>query len=306
MEHIPVLADCLLSNVIINPEGCYLDGTFGLGGHSALIADKLSTKGKVVGLEWDERMYAKTEASFLEKPIERYNESYAQFDFLLASQGYGKLNGALLDIGISSVHADDPNMGFTYRQNVELDFRFNQKSPLKAKDILNTYSAKELMIIFSKYGEERFSKSIAQHIVKARQNAKFETTFDLNQLLEKILPKTKGYPKKGIIRIAQALRIETNKELDNLTTYLDKIPYWIAPGGWIAIISFHSLEDKIVKKRFQSLTQGCICPPDIPECRCNRKAQFRWVGKKNYRADQEEVQNNKRASSAILRIIEKI
>jgi len=304
-RHIPVLADTLMDLLSFREGGIYLDGTYGLGGHSALMVSKVGTTGRVYGLEWDPRMYQESLTKELPSQVEVINTSYAQFDFALASRGVTHIDGALLDLGISSVHADE-DMGFSFRNDGPLDFRFNPETPKSAADIIAESSEEQLAELFWKYGEERLSGKAAHAIVRQREKKPFTRTLDLVDCLEKIFPHKGGYPRNGIQRIFQALRIFVNGELDNLQTFLSKIPEWLSENGWVAVISFHSLEDRIVKETFQTWVETCICPAGIPKCSCGRNPDFQWYGKKHYKPTQEEISSNRRARSSILRVVRKI
>ncbi len=304
MKHIPVLADKLVQIVPLEKKGIYVDGTYGLGGHSKTLLKKKKDI-KIIGIEIDKYIY---EEALKEKPsqVVLFNDSFINFDFILASLSITGINGILIDLGLSSLHCEKPEYGFSYSKDSPLDFRFDRNSSLTAEEIINSYSEEELNRIFKEFGEEKFYKKISKEIVRKRKKERIKTSKQLVEILKKILPKKYGYPLKGITRVFQALRIEVNKELENLTIFLEKIKKWILPEGWIAIISYHSLEDKIVKNYFSKYTKKCICPPDSPICTCGIKQKFEWVGKKKYKPSKEEVENNPRSRSAILRVIKKI
>ncbi len=304
LSHIPVLARELVENVSFQSnDGVYLDGTFGLGGHSRFMAREMAPDGGIVGLEWDKRLekYHKDLEKF--SSIQIFYDSYERFDFVLASQGFQEINGALLDLGLSSVHIDNAEMGFSFQKEGALDMRYSQDQERHAGDILNEMSENQLASIFFRYGEEGLSRKIARQIVRRRKKKNFTTIQDFVEFLKAVFPSQKGYPWKGIRRIFQALRIEVNQELNNLEHFLDKVTFWMfRENDWLAIISYHSLEDKIVKKRFTELTRECICPREEPVCQCDYEPDFEWV-KKVIKPTSKEMEDNPRAASARLRII---
>lgn len=302
--HIPVLAEELIASVPLkDSDGVYLDGTFGLGGHSRYLSRNLPSNAMIIGLEWDDRLEEYHKKIKKNSSVKVFYDNYSQFDFVLASQGIQSLNGVLLDLGFSSVHIDEASMGFSFQQDSPLDMRYSRELKQDAGMILNKTSEKELGRIFFRYGEEPLSKKVARAIVKRRSKRPFETTQDFVRFLQDVFPSQKGYPWKGIRKTFQSLRIVVNKELVNLENFLKKITCWLfQENDWIAIISYHSLEDRMVKRHFTSLTQACVCPKEEPVCRCDHIPEYEWI-EKIIKPSSKEVEENPRSASARLRII---
>ncbi len=302
--HIPVLAEELLNYIPLSQKnGVYLDGTFGLGGHSCYLSSKLPSDAKIIGLEWDERLKEYHSSMPRNPMINVFYDSFRQFDFVLASQGIPAINGALLDLGFSSVHIDDDRMGFSFQKDGDLDMRYSQDLERNAADVVNTTPEKELARILFRYGEEPLSKKVAREIVRRRNKQPFRKVLQLVDFLKEVLPSGKGYPWKGIRRIFQAIRIEVNQELQNLESFLKKITSWFfQKNDWLAIISYHSLEDRMVKQHFKELTRECVCPEEEVVCRCEHVPDFVWV-KKIIKPSSKEVEENPRSASARMRII---
>lgn len=306
-EHKSVLLDEVIENMNIDPKGIYLDGTLGGGGHSYEIAAKLTT-GRLIGLDQDE---AAIEAAGLrlakyEDKITIIRSNYRDMKAVLADINLFKVNGILLDLGVSSYQLDTPERGFSYREDAPLDMRMDERNEKTAKDIVNGYSEMELYRMIKSYGEDRFAKNIAKHIVKAREDKPLETTFELNDIVRAAIPAkiraTGGHPSK---RTFQAIRIELNHELEILRDTLEDMIDLLLPGGRLLIITFHSLEDRIVKEAFRTNENPCICPPKLPICACGKTSRGKVITRKPILPSLEELEVNKRSKSAKLRIFEK-
>lgn len=306
-EHKSVLLDEVIENMNIDPGGIYLDGTLGGGGHSYEIAARLTT-GRLIGLDQDE---AAIKAAGLR--LEKYEDkitiirsNYRDMKTVLRDINLFKVNGILLDLGVSSYQLDTPERGFSYREDAPLDMRMDERKEITAKDIINGYSEMELYRIIKNYGEDRFAKNIAKHIVKARMDKPLETTSQLNEVIKAAIPAkvraTGGHPSK---RTFQAIRIELNHELDVLKDTLEDMIDLLLPGGRLLIITFHSLEDRIVKEAFRTNENPCICPPKFPVCACGKISRGRVITRKPILPSVEELEVNKRSKSAKLRIFEK-
>lgn len=307
-KHISVLLDECIENLNIDPAGIYVDGTLGGAGHSKEIVKKL-TSGKLIGIDRDDVA--------LETASERLKEyehsfigvrgNYSDICSILLAQGIDKVNGILLDLGVSSYQLDTPERGFSYSNNAPLDMRMDRRQSLTAKDIVNTYSGQELTRIFRDYGEEKFAANISKHICKARENKEIETTDELNQIIRAAIPAktiTPGsHPSK---RVFQALRIEVNGELDGLKRALEDMIDCLAPGGRLCIITFHSLEDRMVKTAFKNAQDPCTCPPNFPVCVCGKKSKGKIITRKPILPSDDEMKNNKRSKSAKLRVFERL
>ncbi len=293
----------------IKPDGAYLDGTLGGAGHSSVIASKLSDKGRLYGVDQDEDAIAA--ASERLKPFKDrvtiVKSNYREAIGILKNMGVKGLDGILLDLGVSSFQLDNEERGFSYRFDTSLDMRMDKDASLTARDIVNTYSKEDLARIIENYGEDRFARNIAKHIVEARAEKPIETTFELNEIIKASIPMkiqaTGGHPSK---RTFQAIRIECNHELEVLKESLDEMIDFLNPGGRIAIITFHSLEDRIVKDKFKEKENPCICPPNFPVCVCGRKPLGHTVTRKPIVPTEEELNENSRSKSAKLRIFERI
>ncbi|NLJ97158.1 MAG: 16S rRNA (cytosine(1402)-N(4))-methyltransferase RsmH [Clostridiales bacterium] len=307
-EHKSVLLDEVIEYMNIDPIGIYLDGTLGGGGHSYEIAARLTT-GRLIGLDQDE---AAIEAAGLR--LAKYGDritiirsNFRDMKKVLADINLHKVNGILLDLGVSSYQLDTPERGFSYSEDAPLDMRMDERKEKTAKDIVNGYSEMELYRIIKNYGEDRFAKNIAKHIVKARADKPLETTFQLNDVIKAAIPakvRAKGgHPSK---RTFQAIRIELNHELDVLKDTLEDMIDLLLPGGRLLIITFHSLEDRIVKEAFRTYENPCICPPDFPVCVCGKISRGRVITRKPILPSLEELELNKRSKSAKLRIFEKM
>jgi len=307
-KHTSVLLDETVVGLNINPDGCYADGTLGGGGHSLEIAKKLSRNGKLIAIDRDDFAL-----NYAQKTLEAFqNIHFAKNNFsnihaILDELRIDKINGMVLDLGVSSFQLDDGERGFSYNHDATLDMRMDKKQKLSAYDVVNTYSQEELADIIYKYGEENWAKRIAQFIVEARRDAEIETTFQLIEIIKRAIPKKARedgpHPAK---RTFQSIRIEVNKELEVLEQAIADIVDRLEPGGRLAIITFHSLEDRIVKNTFRDLENPCTCPRDFPICICTKKPQIKIITKRPLTPSDEELGENHRARSAKLRIAEKI
>ena len=308
-NHYSVLLNETIENLNIKPDGIYVDGTLGGGGHAYQVASRLSEKGRLIGIDQDADAIAAAGERLKEfgDKITIIRSNYANMKEELHRIGVEKVDGIVLDLGVSSFQLDTPERGFTYRdENAPLDMRMDDRQSLTAKDIVNGYSEMELYRIIRDYGEDRFAKNIAKHIVRQRQEKPYETTGELIETIKAAIPAkiraTGGHPAK---RTFQAIRIELNHELDVLNCSIDTMIDLLNPGGRLSIITFHSLEDRIVKKRFRDNENPCICPPEFPVCMCGRKSKGTVITRKPIVPGEEELEYNKRSKSSKLRVFER-
>ncbi len=308
-KHKTVLLTESVDNLITDPDGIYVDGTLGGAGHSMEICKRLTDHGRLIGFDQDaEAIRAASErlAQYQDK-VTILHSNFSQMKRELELLGVDKVNGILLDLGVSSHQLDTLERGFSYRdENAPLDMRMDTRQALTAKDILMTYPEEELVRILREYGEERFARNIARNIVSFRETNTFETTGQLNEIIRKSIPaknrNSGGHPSK---RTFQAIRIELNKELDVLKESLSDMIGLLAPGGRICVITFHSLEDRIVKTIFKEKENPCTCPPNFPVCVCGKVPEGRMLTKKPILPSEEELDDNSRSKSAKLRVFEK-
>ncbi len=308
-SHIPVLLNACIEGLQINPCGTYADCTLGGGGHSEEIVRRLTPPGRLLAIDQD--ICALRAAKERLKPYEgRILYKHANFSdiaALLAAENIPSLDGALIDLGVSSYQLDRPERGFSYRFDAPLDMRMDQRAEFDAATLVNTYSFSALCRVLRDYGEEKFAAQIASKIVSHRESKPIETTFELVDIIKEAIPvKARtggGHPAK---RTFQALRIEVNRELDVIQPTLTALIDALAPGGRLCVITFHSLEDRIVKQTFQQAAQGCTCPRDFPVCVCGGKPKIKIVTRKPIEADEAERLQNNRAHSAKLRIAQKL
>lgn len=307
-SHKSVLLDETIAGLEIKPDGIYVDGTLGGGGHSYEICRRLSDKGRLIGIDQD--------AAAIEAATERLREfkdkvtiirsNYCEMKQQLNSIGVTSVDGIVLDLGVSSYQLDTADRGFTYREDAPLDMRMDQRQTRTAKDIVNGYSEKELYGIIRDYGEDKFAKNIAKHIVRARQEKPLETTGELINVIKAAIPMkvraVGGHPAK---RTFQAIRIELNNELGVLTDSLDTMIDLLNPKGRICIITFHSLEDRIVKNSFRKNEDPCTCPREFPVCVCGNQSKGTVITRKPILPGETELTENKRSKSAKLRIFER-
>ena len=306
-RHKSVLLDEVIEGLRIKPDGIYIDGTLGGAGHSSEIAARLTT-GKLIGIDRDEEaIKAATERlkEYSDRVIVVKN-NYENAVDVAKSLGYEKVDGMLLDLGVSSYQFDNSERGFSYREDARLDMRMDRSDSVSAYDVVNGYEEMELFRIIRDYGEDRFAKNIAKHIAASRKGKPIETTLELVDVIKAAIPAKMreggGHPAK---KTFQAIRIEVNRELDILKDNIDGFIDLLAPGGRLAVITFHSLEDKIVKSAFRTAEDPCICPKEFPVCVCGRKSKGTVITKKPITAGEEELNENNRSHSAKLRIFEK-
>ena len=305
-EHTSVMLDEVINALAIKTNGTYLDCTLGGGGHARAIGNRLDERGRLIGLDQDDdAVQAATEnLAGLSCNVKIVRANFSDLDNVLDSLGVRELDGALFDLGVSSHQIDTAERGFSYMHDSPLDMRMDRRRTLTARDVINAYAEERLTKIFREYGEERFAKRIAVAICRARKISPIDTTGQLVKLIEQTAPRTKngGHPAK---RVFQAVRIEVNGELEILADALRKAVTRLKVGGRLAVITFHSLEDRIVKDTLKTLAQGCICPKNFPVCVCNHKAEIKILGKAQTPAP-TEIELNGRAKSAKLRVAEKI
>ena len=309
-NHYSVLLNETIENLNIKPDGIYVDGTLGGGGHAYQVASRLSEKGKLIGIDQDADAIAAAGERLKEfgDKITIIRSNYANMKEELHRIGVEKVDGIVLDLGVSSFQLDTPERGFTYRdENAPLDMRMDDRQSLTAKNIVNGYSEMDLYRIIRDYGEDKFAKNIAKHIVQERAKKPIETTGELTEIIRASIPMkvqvTGGHPAK---RTFQAIRIELNKELEVLQNNLDDMIDLLNPGGRICIITFHSLEDRIVKTNFKRNENPCTCPSDFPVCVCGKKSKGKVVTRKPILPSEEELEVNSRSKSAKLRVFERV
>ena len=304
-RHYSVMLNECIEGLAVKPDGIYADGTAGGAGHSSEIAKRLTT-GKLLALDRDP-VAVKTATERLQKypAAVVIQANFSEIQRVCAEQGVDKLDGMMLDLGVSSYQLDAAERGFSYRQDAPLDMRMSQAG-VSAKDIVNTYSVSELNRIIRDYGEEKYSYQIAKNIVKAREDKPLETTMELADIIKSSMPAAARREKNPCKRTFQAIRIAVNRELESLSEGLQAAFEILAPGGRLVVITFHSLEDRIVKQAFAGWCQGCICPPDFPVCVCHQKPKAKLINKKPILPSEEELAVNSRSQSAKLRILEKL
>ena len=290
----------------VKPDGIYVDGTLGGGGHSYEICKRLSANGRLIGIDQDDAAIAAASERLQEfgERVTIVRNNYCNMQEVLQSLGIDKVDGIVLDLGVSSYQLDTVERGFSYKYDTDLDMRMDRRQTLTAKDIVNQYSEKELFRIFRDYGEEQFSQNIAKHIVRNREEKEIQTTYELNEIIKAAIPaklRTNGHPSK---RVFQAIRIECNKELDVLRDTMDTMVSLLNPNGRLSIITFHSLEDRIVKSSFRKWENPCTCPSEFPVCVCGKKPLGKSVSRKPILPSEEELEWNSRSKSAKLRVFE--
>ncbi len=304
-EHTSVLLEETIENLQIKPDGVYVDGTLGGGGHSCRIVSALHEGGRLIGIDQDEAAIeaaGRRLAPYRDR-VTLIRDNYCNAVQVLRQRGIEKVDGIVLDLGVSSFQLDNAERGFSYRYDTALDMRMDLRQTLTARDIVNQYTEPELYRVIRDYGEEQFAKNIAKHIVKARADKPIETTGELNEIIRAAIPAkmraTGGHPSK---RTFQAIRIECNRELEVLRDSVDALIGLLHPGGRICIITFHSLEDRIVKTAFRRNENPCTCPPDFPVCVCGQVSKGKVITRKPVLPTKEELAVNKRAGSAKLRV----
>ncbi len=306
-SHVPIMLTEVLEGLKIKPDGIYVDGTLGGAGHSSEIIKRLSENGRLIGIDQDlEAIAAATKRLEPYKNVEIVHSNYANIKNVLSELGVDSVDGILLDLGVSSYQFDNKDRGFSYREDAVLDMRMDTSQEYTAQDIINDYSEDELRRILKVYGEEKFAGRIAENIVKQRAIKRIETTFELNDIIKNSIPAAvRRQGKNPCKKTYQAIRIELNKELSVLEDSLEAMIDLLSPGGRLCIITFHSLEDRIVKNAFRTAEKPCICPPEFPVCVCGRVSKGTVITRKPIVAGEDELEINPRSSSAKLRIFEK-
>ena len=306
-EHRSVLLRETIDSLSVKPDGIYVDGTLGGGGHALELCGRLGPEGRLVGIDQDEDAIAAAAerlADYRDR-VSIVRSNYERMEDVLAGLGIDRVDGIYLDLGVSSYQFDAAERGFSYREDAPLDMRMDRRQPLTAADVVADYSEEELTRIFREYGEEKFAKSIAGRIAAKRQVSPITTTGQLTGIIKEAIPMkaraASGHPAR---RTFQALRIEVNRELEVLENSIDGMIRLLKPGGRLAIITFHSLEDRIVKNRFRENENPCICPPDFPVCVCGRKSRGKVITRRPVVPTAEEIEENKRCRSAKLRVFE--
>lgn len=307
-QHTSVLLHETVDGLNIRPDGIYVDATLGGGGHAFQVCSRLDSKGRFIGIDQDAAAIeaAGARLSVFGEKVTIIRSNYCDMKARLQEIGIDKVDGIMIDLGVSSYQLDTADRGFSYRMDAPLDMRMDQRQTMTAKDIVNTYSEMELFHVIRDYGEDRFAKNIAKHIVAERQKSPIETTGQLVDIIRQSIPmkvqKTTGHPAK---RTFQAIRIELNRELDVLKDTLDDMIDLLNPGGRLCVITFHSLEDRIVKSNFRRNENPCTCPSDFPVCVCGKVSKGRVVTRKPILPSEEELEVNSRSKSAKLRIFER-
>ncbi|MBQ1340270.1 MAG: 16S rRNA (cytosine(1402)-N(4))-methyltransferase RsmH [Ruminococcus sp.] len=304
-SHIPVLLDECMDGLNIRPDGIYVDGTAGGAGHSSAIASRLGSSGRLIALDRDpDAVATATERLSVYPNAQVVHSNYSRIREVLDDLGIDKVDGILMDLGVSSYQLDEESRGFSYHADAPLDMRMS-KEGASAADIVNTFSEQELARILFEYGEEKFSRRIASNIVAQRASAPIETTLQLADIVRMSVPQKARRDKNPCKKTFQAIRIAVNGEFEHLSKGLEDAFFSLKSGGRLAVITFHSLEDRIVKQKFAGWCKGCICPPDFPVCVCGHKPQGALVNRKPIEAEEKEVERNNRSRSAKLRIIER-
>lgn len=307
-KHQPVMLNEVISGLNINPDGVYIDCTLGGGGHTEEVLKRLSSKGLLIGLDKDQDALNYTSERLKNYTnLKTFHTDFKNVQDVVDYLQLQEIDGVLIDLGVSSYQLDTASRGFSFREDGPLDMRMDKTQNFSAYDVVNKYTEEKLAKIMFEYGEEEFARVIAKNIIKARQDGPIKTTKQLASIVESSIPQKIIHKRGGAHKKAfQAIRIEVNAELDKLYDTIIYLSKLLKVGGRIAILTFHSLEDRIVKNAFKELTTNCICPPKIPICVCNHKAEGKLVNKKPIIATQEEQDKNSRSTCAKLRILEKI
>ncbi len=307
-EHVSVLLEETVAQLNIQPNGIYVDGTLGGAGHAYEVCSRLGENGRFIGIDQDEAaiLTGKERLAPFGDKVTIVRNNYCNMPTVLKELGIEKVNGIVLDLGVSSYQLDTAERGFSYKEDGPLDMRMDNRQTLTAKDIVNGYSEMELYRIIRDYGEDKFAKNIAKHIVRMREEKELTTTYELNEAIKAAIPmkirKNTGHPSK---KTFQAIRIELNKELEVLNNTLQDMIDLLDEGGRICIITFHSLEDRIVKSIFRKNENPCTCPPSFPVCMCGKKSKGKVITRKPILPSEEEMERNRRSKSAKLRVFEK-
>lgn len=303
-SHVSVLLDECIEGLAIKPDGIYVDCTVGGAGHSREIAKRLTDGGMLIGLDRDPDAVKVASERLSEYNAKVIKSNYSELDRVLNSLGIDGVDGILMDLGVSSHQLDTPDRGFSYNYDAPLDMRMSQEG-LSAYDIVNEWSEQQLAKIIFEFGEEKFSRKIAKNIILEREKAPVKTTFELADIIKNSVPAAARREKNPCKKTFQAIRIAVNGEFDHLSSGLDAAFNSLKPRGRLAVITFHSLEDRIVKQRFASLCTGCTCPPDFPQCVCGKEPLGKLINRKPIVASANELSDNNRSRSAKLRIIER-
>ena len=308
-KHKSVLLEETIDSLNIKPDGIYVDGTLGGGGHASQVCQRLNSQGRLIGIDQDGAaiLAASQRLKEYEDKVLIVRSNYQEIKQVLKELGIQKADGIYLDLGVSSYQFDTAERGFSYRADAPLDMRMDLRRTETAADIVNEYSEMELYHIIRDYGEEKFAKNIAKHVVKARQEKRIETTGELVEIIKAAIPMKMravgGHPAK---KTFQALRIEVNHELEVLENSIDTMIELLNQGGRLCIITFHSLEDRIVKQRFRENENPCVCPPDFPACVCGRTSKGKVITRKPIIPTERETEENKRSKSSKLRVFERV
>tara|TARA_B100000953_G_scaffold297134_1_gene291323 strand:+ start:350 stop:1276 length:927 start_codon:yes stop_codon:yes gene_type:complete len=303
--HEPVLLNETVNNLVMNKDGIYIDGTIGFAGHASKIISKLNNKGKLIGIDLDPYALKCSNdnlSKFPTKSYSLYKGNFSEFPKIIKKIGISKVDGLVVDLGISSYQIDSKHRGFSYRYDSKLDMRFDSSKGISAKEFLNNTNQLDLAKIIKELGEEKQYKKIAMNIVKYCKILKMNTTYDLRDAIKEV--SRKQHINKTLSRVFQAIRMKVNDELGNLNSLLNNSLKYVKKGGRIAIITFHSIEDKLVKHFFKEHAIQCICPPSFPLCICNHQAKLKIINKKSICPSDLEVEINPRSRSARLRIVE--
>lgn len=305
MIHTPVLLKESIDYLITDKSGVYADGTIGFGGHAEKFLEILNDDATLIGCDVDKTAFDFCKNKFQnDKRVRLYNYNFDKIDFVLKVEGEKKLTGAFADLGVSSFQLDNKEVGFTFREDAPLDLRMDKTKPINAADVLNSFEEEDLVKIFYDFGEEFNSKKIAKRIVEKRGTKKFTSTKDLYQVIEELTPP--NFLRKSLSRVFQALRIYVNNELDVLKIFLNNATDVLDTGGRVVIISYHSLEDRIVKDFFKYQSLECVCPSEFPICVCGKERRLKVITKRIVTPSDEEVKINYRARSAKMRVAEKL
>ena len=306
IPHIPIMLNEVIDNLVYNPSGIYVDGTVGFGGHSSEIIKNLNSKGKIIGIDKDPYAlkYTEKQLSVHRKEYKLYHANYSLFPTFLNDLGIREVNGFLFDLGTSSYQIDSEHRGFSFQYESDLDMRFNPEDNYTAKDFLNSTDERELSDIIKKYSDELHAKKIAKSIMKCTENNKMSTTLDLKNAITAVI---KGkFVVKSLSRVFQAIRIHVNDELESLSDALNSCVDFLTKGGRIVVISFHSIEDRIVKQFFKNKGLSCICPKEYPVCQCDIEPTLRIITKKPIYPSADEIASNPRSRSSKLRVAERV
>ena len=307
--HKPVLVREVLEYLAPHRRGIYVDGTVGSAGHSLEIGKSLTADSRLICLDRDHAAigYSEKRLAYIGERVSIVKASYADLDIVLSGMGIKAIEGVLLDLGMSSFQLDHSGRGFSFGSDEPLDMRMDPDQELTAQDIINTFPQKDLEEIFRKYGEEKRSKAIAGAIVRARIKGAIKTSSQLAELIKSVYPPSYRYKAKHpAVRSFQALRIAVNSELQNIELFLEKIPFLMKKGGRLVVISYHSLEDRMIKRAINGWERPCVCPPDLPQCVCGKVPLFKALSRGGIRPGKDEVGENPRSRSAVLRAAERI